>query len=1799
MKPDRWKLLDDLLEAALERPAAERAALLDEACAGDLTLRTEVESLLSADARSSRFVESPAAEIAAQVLDEKDVLAAGQRIGHYQIVSLVGKGGMGAVYLAEDLRLGRRVALKLLPDSFTKDEHRVRRFEQEARAVSCLNHPNILVIHDIGVEDDVHFIATEFIEGETLRNRMARSRISVPEALDLAVQVAGALAEAHQAGIVHRDIKPENVMVRADGLAKVLDFGLAKLTERQPSGINGEALTLAQSNTEPGTILGTVSYMSPEQARGHVVDARSDIFSLGVVLYEMTAGRALFEGETMGDLIASILRDEPTPLTEHSPDIPGEAESIVIRALRKDRDERYQTVRELLGDLKQLKQRLEFEAELARSAPGQATRRRDTQMRGQSVATPPRLPLSESPVFDTASARHTVGRDKERSELRAALGSVSAGRGLMLCVTGEPGIGKTTLVEDFLGELTQARQPCTIARGKCSERLAGTEAYLPLLESLDSLLGSEERDSVSRLMRQLAPHWYDQVVPSSAPASSDSSLAERAAISQAGMKRELGAFCQELAGPRPLVLFFDDLHWADASTIDLLAYLASKFEAMRLLIVVTYRESDLLLAKHPFLQLKRDLQARGMCHETSLRFLSRDEIEKYLMLEFPGHSFPPELALLIHSKTEGNPLFMVDVMGYLRYRNVITEEKGRWVLAQSVPEIERELPESVRAMIERKIAQLKEGDRRLLVAASVQGYEFDSAVVARVMVAGTADVEERLEALDSVHGFVRLAEERTFPDGTLTLTCRFVHVLYQNALYASLRPTRKAQLSAAVVEALLVLYGDKSATVANEIAVLYEAARDFARAADYFRLAAQNASLGFASREAVVLARRGLAMAEMLPEGRERDERKLSLLVALGSSLIATRGYAALEVEDAFFSARALCKSLGRTPHLLPMLVGLWVSSFARGNHRKALEFAHELLGLAERDQDPAIVVGHRMLGCSLLATGELRQAREHLELSVSLYDPAQHRSLTWLYGNEPGMSARSYLGFVLWLFGYPDQGLAQSQEALRLGEQVTPANSEGPALTRVLGYPEEALPQSREALQLGRQVSHANSLGLALTQAAVHHQLRRESQQVRELGRAIATLSAEQGLAFWSTIGTIMHGWAIAEQGRPADGISEMRRGLHAHQSTGMEQNRPYHLSLQAEAHGKAGQPHEGLTVLSEALDLVEKNDERIFEAELHRLRGEMLLMLAVSGQLSVAGGQQSAGKNLESATTSEPEAEECFHRAREIARRQEAKSLELRAVMSLARLWRKQGRNEEARGMLAEIYGWFTEGFDTADLKDAKTLLDELTRPEFSLQAGGFASSVDRLKPELQTPEVQTSPSIAVLPFVNISADPENEYFCDGLAEELINALTKIESLRVVARASAFSFKDKQTDVREIGHKLNVATLLEGSVRRAGDRLRITAQLVNVEDGFHLWSEQYDRPMKDIFDIQDEISLAIVNALKVKLLGAEKAAILKRRTENTEAYQLYLEGRYHFCKLTEQGFRKSIECFEQAIAREPEYALAWAGLAWSSVSLWYYGHVSPNETLPTAKMAAARALALDDSEAKSHIAFAILKLFHDWDWIAGEREFKRALELNPNLSEAHQTYGIALAVIGRSEEAVAEGSRALELDPLSLATNLRVGRILSFAGQYERLLAQGRKLIEMEPNFFGGYELIADESWANGRYEQAASGLQKAVALGVGPWYLAYLGCVYGIAGQRDKTEQILAQFKELSARRYVPNFYLAIVYAGLGDADRAFELLERAYEDREGILVTIKRTAARIPAISKDPRLADLLRRIGVWS
>jgi eukaryotic-like serine/threonine-protein kinase len=420
MTPERFRHVGEIYHAALAVEAQKRASFLDHMCAGDAELRSEVESLIASHEQAADFIDAPALAVAAELLAETGADALiGQTIARYRIDSLLGAGGMGRVYLADDTLLGRRVALKFLPEYFTNDKNQVQRFRQEARAASALNHPNILTVYEVGQVNRTEFMATEYVEGETLRARLKNGSFTPREALNVATQIADALVAAHEAGIVHRDMKPENVMLRRDGYVKVLDFGLAKLTENLAS--IGSLSTQSSIRTNPGVVMGTVSYMSPEQARGGEIDGRTDIWSLGVVLYEMLTGRAPFEGETASHLVVSILETDPPTLAQFMKKPPAELERIVRKMLRKNRDERYETVKDLALDLKNLKQELEVEARLERFISSEV-RKGVSQTIDSPAKTSARTDVGV--VYPTSSAEYLVNEIKRHS-LTAALAAAA------------------------------------------------------------------------------------------------------------------------------------------------------------------------------------------------------------------------------------------------------------------------------------------------------------------------------------------------------------------------------------------------------------------------------------------------------------------------------------------------------------------------------------------------------------------------------------------------------------------------------------------------------------------------------------------------------------------------------------------------------------------------------------------------------------------------------------------------------------------------------------------------------------------------------------------------------------------------------------------------------------------------------------------------------------------------------------------------------------------------------------------------------------------------------------------------------------------------------------------------------------------------------------------------------------------------------------------------------------------------------------------------------------------------------
>ncbi len=472
----------------------------------------------------------------------------------------------------------------------------------------------------------------------------------------------------------------------------------------------------------------------------------------------------------------------------------------------------------------------------------------------------------------------------------------------------------------------------------------------------------------------------------------------------------------------------------------------------------------------------------------------------------------------------------------------------------------------------------------------------------------------------------------------------------------------------------------------------------------------------------------------------------------------------------------------------------------------------------------------------------------------------------------------------------------------------------------------------------------------------------------------------------------------------------------------------------------------------------------------------------------------------------------------------------------------------------------------------------------------AAAFAEAL--AQPAVVTPRPR---SVAVLPFLNLSSDPENEYFADGITEDVIAQLSKIRALEVISRTSVMSFKKREHGLRDIAARLGVATLLEGSVRRTGDRVRIVAQLIDAEKDQHLWAETYDRQLTDIFAIQTDVALHIAAALKAELSPDEKTRIHKEPTNDLQAYQLYLQGRHCFIRYTQEGQQQAIEYFEQAIARDPSYALAYAGVALAYGELGEVGALKPDETYARAKEAVAKALELDNELGEAHCVLAFVKFVHDFDWPGAEWSFKRALELSPSSADTYDLYGRMLSALERYDEAIAAQQRAQELDPL--AHPLDVATALLRAGRYDDAVESATRCIRFEPNYARGHSTLGWAYLKKGMFDEGLAELEKAVALSPGySLWLAQLGQAYAQVGKVGQAREILRHLEELSRRQYVSPYHMAYVHTGLGEQDTAIDWLERAFEERAGAVYGIKGSFL-FTSLRSHPRFTALLKKMNL--
>ena len=854
-----------------------------------------------------------------------------------------------------------------------------------------------------------------------------------------------------------------------------------------------------------------------------------------------------------------------------------------------------------------------------------------------------------------------VGRESELAQLQRWYSQVIEGRRRVVFIAGEAGIGKTTFAQAFLDSIAREGS-VRVGQGQCVDQYGTGEPYMPVLEALERLAQEAGGDSVVEVLNRVAPTWLAQMPALLTRQKRVKLQSEMQGVTQQRMLREVMVALEELAAESPLALLLEDLHWSDFSTLELISAVARRNESARLLIVGTYRPVEMLASNHLLGPMKQELELHRLCQELRLKLLTEANLADYLAQRFtndPSQRFDT-LASVIHARTDGNPLFMVNMVDYLLVDPGVLVNLGAMSDAEWTDTLRAygfDALRSIRQMIERNLERLKPEEQTILEGASVAGAEFSSASVAAALERSQNEVDACCRRLSRREQFIIEQGTVTWPDGTVSTKFRFHHALYQEVLYGRLSASHQVELHGHIAKREEAGYGGHVGEVAAELANHFRRANDKQKAIQYFQVAGHRA----VARGAMIEGERHFASAlellSELPEDLDRDRRELELQLAVGPTLIAVKGWATSETERAYTRARELGVRLGDPPELFPALFGMWAMYLDRGEFPVASDLAEQLLQ-SRSAQDPLLLTYARLAqGVTWFWRGRFLTARECLESAIALYDPDRHRPLIYRFGYDAGVASLAYAAWTLWLLGFSDQ----------------------------------ALKRSHEALTLAQGLSHSLNLAHAELFLGVLRQYRREASPAQKNAESVIAHSAKHGLSDYWGWASGLRGWTLAQMGCSKEGLAQQQEGLAAFSATEVLL-RPYFLCLLAETLIAEGRLDDGLKALKQALADADEHDLRFYEAETHRLKGELLLKHDDSNAM---------------------EAQNCFERAIEVARTQSAKSLELRATTSLARLLRNADRRGEARAMLAEICGWFTEGLDTSLLREANALRDELNRP------------------------------------------------------------------------------------------------------------------------------------------------------------------------------------------------------------------------------------------------------------------------------------------------------------------------------------------------------------------------------------------------------------------------------------------------------------------------------------------------------
>lgn len=1117
----------------------------------------------------------------------------------YLLRSVLGTGGMGAVYRAYDRLTGEELALKQVTTppvrlgfaSRAGDLNLHIALAQEFKTLTSLRHPNIVSVRDYGFDEQRQpFFTMDLLEDANTIIEAGQGQ-TVDTQVDMLIQLLQALAYLHRRRVLHRDLKPGNVLV-VNGQVKVLDFGLSLITERSVADIT-------QSTT------GTFAYMAPELFQGMSPSTRSDLYAVGVLAFELFAGQHPFHTDNIAFLISKILT---APLDVDLLNVNDAIVVVITRLLDRSAEERYKNANDTIKAL--------------------------------CIATGKEFPKETESIRESyLQAAEFVGREDETRQLVEAMTAAQSGDGSTWLVGGESGVGKTRLLEEVR---TQAMvEGMLVLEGQAVSE--GSTPYQVWLEVLRRLcLTADLSDLEAGVLKILVPDissLLEREVSNAPP------LAPKAAY-----KRLLKVVVDLLQrSSQPLVIILEDLQWAGNESVGLLSHLTTHLEEAALLLLASYRDEERphLPAELPYMK------------NLTLARLSTNEITALSESMLGSAGREPVLIEFLQRETEGNAYFLIEVVRSLAEEAGQLDRIGDMRLPKTIS------AEGILKVIERRLQRVDMPSHSLLPLAALIGRQLDVELLRHL------NPQTDIEAWLNKSAEARVLEVH---EGSW----RFAHDKLREVVISNLAFEEQKKLHLQIAEAIEQYYWVDLAPFYSRLAnhwskVVEDEPPELAqveKAIDYLNKAGLQAKDNFASQEAIEYFNQAITLLNTLPDSTERAQQELDSQTALGSILLATKGYGAPEVKQTYDRSRKLCQQMGETPQLFQVLWGLCRFYLVRTPLQICRELGEQLLNLAQKQQDPTLLLeAYNSLGAALSHLGDLSQAQTYLERGLDIYNPRQHGSHALIYGQDPGIVCLSRMTWTLWC----------------------------------LGFPEQALGRKRQALALASELAHPFSKAFALVCVAILHQLRREVQATQEQAEATICLCTEQGFDFFRAMGVCLHGWALFSKGQTTEGIAQLRQGIEAWKATGAVLFMPYYLAMLAEMYSEIGQTEASLATLAEALSMVDKSGERFWEAEIYRLKGELLLK--EQGDRTVMSAVEVWNAEHELSP------KDYFNKAIDIARCQSGKSLELRATVSLCRLWQSQGKQEAARQMLTRIYDWFTEGFDTEDLKKAKALLKELS--------------------------------------------------------------------------------------------------------------------------------------------------------------------------------------------------------------------------------------------------------------------------------------------------------------------------------------------------------------------------------------------------------------------------------------------------------------------------------------------------------